>query len=604
MVELSQSSMSTFNRLGAIAPGEHRTPRRGLGAAAWVMAGTVMLFVAALYVGLPAESVDRSERDALATLRLAVVEMLVHLADRDVLTAGAETLTLDRIQAVEQALAVPLPPTVSENALHAAWNTGAKPALRRIADAAGLDADRHPLRGSAGPSEDATHHLLGMLLTIERADAALERQDPPVASLPIYALTGFCILAAAALIITARYPGVILHRHRTVAGVAASPAAEPGAEQPAIRAGIAQEVLRSVLDEPESDEPFRDLLREIEAAFAGSAAALIATNADGKPVEVLARTGVAGKAGHQLFAGDVSRLRKIDGSETLSWIVDDSDSEEAAVAATLALQGETLGLLMVRSPLFSAPPVKWQNRLRRAADEVSGIVSAAQRARLSRRLVISEERAAIARELHDSLAQSLSYLKIQASRLQKLLDGRTPTTNLDRLELDTIVDEFRNNLTLAYRQLRELITTCRLTMNGRDLGQALEDSVDEFGRRSAVTIDLDNRIEKVRLPVDQELQVLHIVREALSNIVRHSHAKRAIVTLRPGENQDLELEIFDDGIGMDLRKRQEQHYGLVIMQERARNLGGAMRLDTPADGGTRISVIFSRGTSPTPSAIG
>ncbi len=216
------------------------------------------------------------------------------------------------------------------------------------------------------------------------------------------------------------------------------------------------------------------------------------------------------------------------------------------------------------------------------------VISATRHAQVNRQQALQEERATISRELHDSLAQSLTYLKIQASRIDSILMHG----EYDKTEAKLVVQELRLNLNNAYRQLRELMTTFRLTMNGENLNQAIEETIAEFEKRTSIAFELDNRLENDELTTDEEMQVLHIVREALSNIVRHSHAQRARVTLRHNSNNSTEISIHDDGIGIDNTQRRAQHHGLIIMQERSQNLGGEFDVHEQNSGGTRITISF------------
>lgn len=223
----------------------------------------------------------------------------------------------------------------------------------------------------------------------------------------------------------------------------------------------------------------------------------------------------------------------------------------------------------------------------------SDIFRATRQAQLNRRQVVQMERASISRELHDSLAQSLTYLKIQASRLQSIFEHEGEKAADNKPELELVVNDLRDNLNIAYRQLRELMTTFRLTVNGESFQQAIEDSVREFEKRIRIAFELDNRLGNDELTIDEEMQVLHIVREALSNIVRHSHAKRARVRLHHHNGNNICISIKDDGVGIDTTQKRAQHLGLIVMQERSRNLDGNFSVQESEGGGTEIQVSFT-----------
>lgn len=205
----------------------------------------------------------------------------------------------------------------------------------------------------------------------------------------------------------------------------------------------------------------------------------------------------------------------------------------------------------------------------------------------SRRLALLEERAAIARELHDSLAQSLSFMKIQISRLQ------TASSNtLGGNELQLIVNELRAGLDNAYRELRELLATFRVHMDIRGLSAAIQSAIDEFSQRSNLSISLDNRLVNCRLTVNEEFHILHVIREALSNVVRHASANSVEVALVLTSSGTMMITVDDDGVGYT-PKVESDHYGQSIMRERAYSLGGDVVVMRRRQGGTRVRLVFT-----------
>jgi len=205
----------------------------------------------------------------------------------------------------------------------------------------------------------------------------------------------------------------------------------------------------------------------------------------------------------------------------------------------------------------------------------------------SRRVALLEERAVIARELHDSLAQSLSYMKFQIARLQTNFSPQ-----LIEAGADVIVNDMREGLDNAYRELRELLTTFRVQMDVRGLDHVLEEAIEEFSLRSSLNITLDNRLQECRLSVNEEFHLLHVVREALSNIVRHSGAEKVTIALVLQSSGDVIVTIDDDGKGVTFDKSKPHHYGLAIMTERAHCLGGTIEILPRRRGGTRVRLLF------------
>jgi two-component system nitrate/nitrite sensor histidine kinase NarX len=263
--------------------------------------------------------------------------------------------------------------------------------------------------------------------------------------------------------------------------------------------------------------------------------------------------------------------------------------------APLVDQKQNYGVLQMEIPGDSEFDI-WQEQLLETIGRHIGIaLGARHRASQVRRLALIEERTVIARELHDSLAQSLSYLKIQVSRLQSSLKPGDETA-----QSQAILNELRRGLNDAYRQLRELLTTFRIKMDGRGLSSALEATVEEFRRRvaapdreAALEIKLSNHLAGCPLSVNEEIHVLQIVREALSNVARHAHASCAHVDLHC-DGHMVTVTIDDNGIGFAPPPGGEpHHYGLVIMQERAHSLGGDIDVRRRAEGGTRVALRFT-----------
>lgn len=246
------------------------------------------------------------------------------------------------------------------------------------------------------------------------------------------------------------------------------------------------------------------------------------------------------------------------------------------------------GVLLMQHPA-GTPPLRWQMDL---VETVAGLIatalSLAQNNDEQRRLALMDERAVIARELHDSLAQSLSYLKIQVARLQSLI--RQQASPADQ---DAVIDELREGLSSAYRQLRELLNTFRLKMVEPGLEAALNETVREFAQRGEVKILLDYELRHCPLTPNEEIHVLQIVREALSNVVHHARAENCDIHLQTTESGQVRVSIRDDGVGLPEQHARLNHYGTTIMDERAVGLGGTLEMHNRAEGGTQVVLCFT-----------
>ncbi|MHB8983439.1 histidine kinase [Thiobacillus sp.] len=231
--------------------------------------------------------------------------------------------------------------------------------------------------------------------------------------------------------------------------------------------------------------------------------------------------------------------------------------------------------------------VQWQSQLLEALSRHLGIaIGTARRTEQSRRLSLLDERAALARDLHDSLAQSLAYMKIQVSRLKPLVEGSGAGS-----EAGEVLAELREGLNSAYRQLRELLTTFRLRIEGEGLGAALQTTVTEFSNRGGIPITLVVHLGGCKLTPNEEIHALQIVREALSNVLNHAKAHKAEVSVGCNSDGSVSATVTDDCIGIHGTAR-AHHYGMTIMEERAKNLGGRLGVENLPTKGTRVTLHF------------
>ena len=276
------------------------------------------------------------------------------------------------------------------------------------------------------------------------------------------------------------------------------------------------------------------------------------------------------------------------GNGGVTWRVEPGPTGERRVIGIPLVEG---GVRYGVMPLV-LPPNKglevWQMELAETLGRhVGAALAATERREEHRRLGVLEERAAIARELHDSLAQSLSYTKIQIARLAATLerDGGGP-------QVATVLAELREGVAGAYRQLRELLTTFRLGLGEEGVAGALRDAVAEFERRSGVHATLVNDLLRVELSANEQVHVLQVVREALTNIEHHAHARNAWVALGRGGDGAIEVSIEDDGIGISDLRSPHGHFGLSIMRDRAALVAGELSVEARAPAGTRVLLRF------------
>jgi two-component system nitrate/nitrite sensor histidine kinase NarX len=231
----------------------------------------------------------------------------------------------------------------------------------------------------------------------------------------------------------------------------------------------------------------------------------------------------------------------------------------------------------------------WQHQLfASVADQVATGLSMHDQQTQSRRIALMNERTVIARELHDSLAQALSYLKMQVSRMQKLqaIDG-------SKVQIDEVIGELKGGLSSAYRELRELLTTFRLKIDGQTLRASFEQTIEQLKVRSDVfELKLDFKVDNIPFTPQEEIHLLQIAREASQNAFYHSQGDRIDISVHLTDELRVSLTVSDNGVGIPDDPNKLNHYGLAIMQERSRSLGGELSITQGREGGTMVSFSF------------
>jgi len=210
-----------------------------------------------------------------------------------------------------------------------------------------------------------------------------------------------------------------------------------------------------------------------------------------------------------------------------------------------------------------------------------------QRIEEQQQLSLIKERTIIARELHDSLAQSLSYLKMQVARLERMQAKAVPVE-----QQSNVMSDLRDGLNSAYRQLRELLSTFRLSLDKPGLQAALQHTVDEFSERLGFPVAFSYAVPPHLLSANEDVHILQITREALANTLKHANARWASVNLT-FEQAELRLAIEDDGVGLKQAESPPMHFGLVIMRDRASHINGKLTFHNRPKGGTGVYLCFT-----------
>jgi signal transduction histidine kinase len=202
-------------------------------------------------------------------------------------------------------------------------------------------------------------------------------------------------------------------------------------------------------------------------------------------------------------------------------------------------------------------------------------------------LAAEQERNRLARELHDSVTQTVFSMNLTAQSA-RLLIGKEPTRvagQLDRLEELAVG---------AMREIQTMVTQLRpRSIAEEGLPVALRRLAGERQRRDGMQVTVEISCDQA-LPEPVADGLYRIVQEALANVVKHAGTSQASVRLNMSKG-DLCLEIEDHGLGFDpqIALRQRGHFGLASMAERARELGYNLTIDSRAGEGTRIRIAES-----------
>eukprot|EP01030_Chromulinospumella_sphaerica_P010980 gene10980-10783_t len=203
----------------------------------------------------------------------------------------------------------------------------------------------------------------------------------------------------------------------------------------------------------------------------------------------------------------------------------------------------------------------------------------------SRQLAVSEERNLVAQGLHDSIAQGLNFLHLQVQMLEQSLEAG------EQEEAAGIVPQLRAGVEESHQDVRELLHNFRARLPEGNIATSLQETVDKFRRQTGIPAELVADSDGAPLPREQQLQLLFIVQEALSNVRKHAGATQVKVCLQ--DRQDFSLSIDDNGAGFApelLAQRGEGHVGIHIMRERAQRIDARLEVQSSPGKGTRVEL--------------
>jgi signal transduction histidine kinase len=231
----------------------------------------------------------------------------------------------------------------------------------------------------------------------------------------------------------------------------------------------------------------------------------------------------------------------------------------------------SIGLVLRRQDRLVA-----ELRLRRAEAEQRG-----------REMAVVEERERLARELHDSVTQSLYAVSLHAEAAARAL------TEGDAEPVASNLADIRETVQEALGEMRLLLFDLRPPLlQEQGLGAALQTRLRAVEARAGLTTTFEGE-ENARLRPEVEQELYRVAQEALNNVLKHAHASKVTVRLDAFDGRAA-LEVVDDGVGFEPGLRGGDGYGLPGMRERVERLGGSLRIESGPGAGTRVRADVPR----------
>jgi two-component system NarL family sensor kinase len=267
----------------------------------------------------------------------------------------------------------------------------------------------------------------------------------------------------------------------------------------------------------------------------------------------------------------------------LRGLVEGTEGLRFHASIPLYAHGRPLGVLNVASADWQGLSSDDLRLLYTVGDLLSIAVERARLFARSAELGALEERNRLAREIHDTLAQSLAAITLKLEAADALLEGE-PTPRRARASVNQALELARRSLDDVRRSVLDLRAA---PLEGRGLARALRELVTEAasGLEAAVIVEGDD----AGLPPRVTLGLYRIAQEAVANVLRHAGAARLELRLAVDVGR-VTLSVSDDGRGFDPAQSLPGHFGLIGMGERARLLGGALRVESAPGQGARIVV--------------
>lgn len=248
----------------------------------------------------------------------------------------------------------------------------------------------------------------------------------------------------------------------------------------------------------------------------------------------------------------------------------------------LYARGRRLGILNVASSDWRQLSEEDLRLLYTIGDLLAIAIERAKLYERSAELGAAEERNRIAREIHDTLAQGLAGITMQLETAEALLESDGDRARVEA-SVRRALEQARASLEAARHSVLDLRASA---LDGRSLAHALEDLARTWHADNGIDVLIEDGAPD-HIPPRVELGLYGIAREALANVERHAAAKHVRIDLLEASGS-VRLIIEDDGRGFDPGRVDDRRFGLLGMRERARLLGGRLRIESGPGKGTRV----------------
>ncbi|WP_373740989.1 histidine kinase [Neisseria sp.] len=259
----------------------------------------------------------------------------------------------------------------------------------------------------------------------------------------------------------------------------------------------------------------------------------------------------------------------------------------AASAFPVTYQNDELGVFTLYFSDGAALKETDRSLLQALGTQLGVSIANSRLVQSSRQLAVLQERNLIAQGLHDSIAQTLTFLNLQVQMLEsasKAGNGAGAEENLAAL---------KNGIQECYEDVRELLLNFRTKISSKDFPEAVAAVVRRFESQTGIPADTVWQGSGLPLNEEQQLQAIFILQESLSNIRKHARATRVSVVIDDGA--DFTVTIRDNGRGFDtgrLKTLPDRHVGLSIMHERARRIRARLTVESRPTNGTAVTLVL------------